>query len=273
MKKIAIFFAIACLYYSCQKTLNNPTPITADCQLTRMVQGLHNDTVYLLSYDASGRLSSVKDSSYSFTATAVYDADGKITSIVTDAIMDTFRIKYKSNGLIASITVVNYFGRDEYFYEFNSNNLPVLRTDIATFHSSNGIVYDSSYRKYQYNAAGDIVRTLDYYDAKDTSYGTVTEYTYLDAPNVFKQLNFFGVADYDIGFYNLLNMDFYFNKKMIRSYTSYAASDPTKQDQTIENYVQDSLNRFVGVISKTDDNTGLGDPSAINTRSFFYNCK
>ncbi len=125
MKKALTVFVIACLYYSCHKTGNNPPSAATNCKIARMVQGVNNDTVFLLNYNANGRLVAVKDSTYDFTATAAYDANGKMIAITTGYIDDTFSIKYNSSGLISRIRVVGFFNTDEYVYDYNSNNMPV----------------------------------------------------------------------------------------------------------------------------------------------------
>lgn len=264
MKRAAWVCCVFFLWISCQKSADGNIPGTAtdstkSCRLVRMTQGLHNDTVYLVSYDDKGRIASILDSVNHNTHKAVYDASGNLVQISCSSLPYSFNVEYNSTGLISKITWLFLFQTEQYVYEYDAGKRPVKRTE--SIQNSSGTWVPYTYRTYTFNSDSDITRTSD----TPASGGTtdVTNYTFTADQNIASPICLFNYAGY-LGFYEIMDLDFYFNKHMVSSFTSSGES-------VQQSYTRDSSNAVAKIISQRTD-AGAAAPYTF-TRNFFYSCK
>lgn len=273
MKTSITVFALALLFYSCQKKLSfvseNPVAPPSGCRLTKFVQGLNNDSVFLISYDAEGRISTLTDSINSNIYTVDFDASGKLVKI-NDG-FSNFTVEYNADNLPYKITSAIQLGSvafsgSQYIYEFNADKQPVKRTEYLI---DMGSLSPWEIKKYQFSN-GDIIHTDSYMIAigYDSTSVETTDYTYTADRNVFQTLIFFSTPYTGLGLYDLLDIDFYFNTHLFKSYN---INDGTDNETLYQQYIVDSTSKnFTGAVSLKTVN---GIPVSASTRHFFYECK
>ena len=274
MKKIIAVFVIICLFYSCQKdpgiTDTEPKPPSTNCRLIRMVQGTDNDTVFLFSYNNKGQIVSINDSTNNDLSKVFYNAEGKKTKF-SDGVYFDFSIEYNTDGLPYKIVNVRPAGGVpftgvQYTYEYNAAKQPVKRTENSF---GNGKWMPWQVRKYEFSG-GDISRISSYgigigYDSTQI---TITDYAYYTDLNAFHSLCYFGSPYSPFGLFDMLDVDFYFNKHLFKSSSE---NNGTTGYSLFQQYVTDSTtNTFTG---QTSMRIAHGLLESKHTRHFFYDCK
>jgi len=283
LKKAILFIIIIGFLYSCQKSVHDiigtsPVP-PANCRLIKIIQGsrdsssnnaLYEDTIIHIKYDAQGRIAGIVDTIGigSLTSKPTYDAAGRLLSIRQEETpFNPIYFQYSSNGLLSAIIDSSYFSTNRYTFEYAANNLPVKRTEynIPTAQGST----DTSYKNYFYDPAGNIIRTIEY-GADSTLAGMVTEYTYTENANILADLTpYRSGALY--GFFDIMDFDSRFNKKMVSSYRQYQKA--FQGSILITNtYMHDSVGRITRIVTTQTQIPSLL-PVETHTRFLFYECK
>ncbi len=267
MKRIVLLILVCCLLFGCQKSSDHAVN---NCRITRIVQGLNNDTVFLVNYDDKGRIAAINDSTHKGSWVVTYNADGKLVGY-TNGHSD-FSAVYNTDGMPVKITTVALggpfliFWGSQYVYEYNAAKQPVQKT---TYTFNSGLWERRAVMKYEFSGA-DISRTYSYFtgNGNDSTKITVTDYNYYPVANTLADFSFFG-ADYaGTGLYNLLNIDFYFNEHLFKS----SFINTTGLGETYaQQYIFDSSQ--VNIIKVLSQRLRGNVASDIYTRQFFYECK
>lgn len=215
LKLSAFLLFLASLAASCQKEINGDDENGGDGgsstpgKLVRIHQGLDpltdDDTVYLISYNAAGRISKVIDSMYEDTMTAHYDASGRIDHISSN-LGENVYYTYDANGLLVQ---QDYnWGTDERF----------------VFTYDNGVIAKKSYydnatgpmalwRYWTYTLTNGNITNIKEYNKNGTLVGEAN-LTYSTLPNDYKDLALFNYGNY-LGLDPFVNYESLFNKNLV----------------------------------------------------------
>ena len=268
MKKTTWLLILTAAVYGCKKdSASQPASPGANCQLIKITQGFHNDSIQHIQYDSQGRISLIDDSVSQTTNLALYDNNGLLTKITSNAGFAPVTIAYNIQG--APATIVNDYGiaKFTYTYDYGANALPARRVFVTTY--PDGSPAATEYRKYSYNG-NNIVRTLDYAPADSSDYAVVTEYSYAADSNVFKPFILFQL-DVLYGYKEIMDLDYYFNYHLVANTIVYNKLSPNKKEVTVNTYTQDSLHNITGSTTRIISTDPLN--SHLFTRQFFYICR
>lgn len=229
MNKIisTILVGIAMLSMACQKELSSAdvtsgtgtgtgtgtgNPATTGTEIKRIQQGVHpdltKDTVWLLTYTPSKKISKIYDSLYNYDSmTATYDVADRLVE-VNSAPQDYIRITYDAAGLL---TQVNYYwagSRERYLVEYNGNN--ISKTTYLSDLGSGGAFQTLGYETYTVTDGN--ITEVRQFSTGGTLQAQAT-LTYGTQANPFKNLSLFNFAN-RLGMDQIVNFYTYFNKNI-----------------------------------------------------------
>jgi hypothetical protein len=144
--------------------------------------------------------------------------------------------------------------------------LPVKRIESG---QNNGNWYIAGCQTYIFNANGDIAGTTEY----DTSgiQLSVRNFTYSNEENIFQPFCLIGYGAH-MGFFNLLEPDYFFNKHVISGYTEFSNGTPCYSVQ--HTFTRGSTGkRITGAVTGPGAYPSPGTLDHVFTRNFFYDCK
>ena len=210
-------------FVSCKKETDPPPPPPPPpdptSRLVRIQQGidadLSNDTVYLLSYNQAGTISSLIDSVNGYLLTATYDTAGRLEDISEDY-TNAASYTYDINGLLTAINFTIAGSREKYLFTY-SNGVVSKKSHYSDFGSGGA---QSLWREYIYTVNGGNITTIKEYNAGATLLNT-ENFTYGAHTNIFKNLALFNCENI-LGTENLINFETYFNKNLVTGMSSSA---------------------------------------------------
>lgn len=244
---------------ACQKSIDispNGTNDSNNCQIAGSVQGtgdtaaLFPDTVYLYQYDEYNRLSQIIDSN---------DSD----SLITISYIDTSDYMQSLKGVF-NVTFLYDSANLLTGYDDGTGNSWVLEYDSTNRPVKKSMYYNSSlyrYFTYEFNSDGDIATIKEYSPANELL--AETNYTYTENENIYKQLCLLSVGN-ALGFDDVFNTDFYFNKHLVKSYSNSG-------ENVNINYTFDAKNNLTNFV--TSGSNVNSNSSYVFTRQFTYTCK
>ena len=209
-------FSLLAFATACKKNSSSPNQgNTTTGKMVRILQGtdpdITNDTVYLISYDASGKITSLIDSLNLDTLAASYDASGNLTAI-------TDKSAYPQYDMNGSFT---YDG---------SNHLTQMDYNLAgsaeryTFDYTSGVVSKKSYYSnlgsgpltlqnyYTYTLSGNNITDIKFYSSGGALLAEGTA-TYGSQANPFKTLSLFNFGD-RLGLDGIAPIESFFNSNI-----------------------------------------------------------
>jgi hypothetical protein len=275
MKSIFLLFAIACFVLGCQRSLDFPAGRITDCRISKIVQGLNNDTSFFFHYDAQGRIDSIVQvdsfmGNYSRTPMVpTYDGAGRVSSIENG--FHDITIDYNSAGQPLVVIGGGYRGANQTFahkfeYEYGAGNLPTRRTEYL-FNSSNSQWERWKVKDYEFSN-GDIIRTRTRQvgQAFDSTKVLTIDFSYYPLPNVFKSLSFYAEPTFGNRFYAFSGMDAFFNQHLFKSSSGTASQGESIYENTIQ---------FDSTGQQPVSIKSLRDPAVPNdlfSLFFYYDC-
>ena len=251
---------------SCQKeltfenaddNLNNVPPANSPSQgnqkLFRIQQGvdpdLSNDTVYLISYDASGKIKNIVDSLSQDTITATYDAAGKLIKVVGN-FGDNAVYTYNGSNQLAEISYL-WVGSKEKFVFTYSGGVVQKKAYYSDLGSGGALQYLG---EFVYTITGGNITTMRAFTSGGVMFATVT-FNYGSQPNTLKELSLFNYAN-RLGMDYIMDVESYFSNNLRSAVAVPAAS------LTLSN-----LYSFNGqLLTKATANNGSG----LFTWQFYY---
>lgn len=198
------------LVFSCKKNNSSPsTPTTGSgSTLVRIQQGIDpditNDSIYLIKYNASKKISSIIDSLNQDTLTAAYDATSGALSAVTETWGMNATFSYDGTGLLTRINSVIAGSLEQYAFEYTGGVV-----SKKSYYSNLGAGSVSLQGYYTYVVTNGNITSMSQYD-KNGALVVTTTYTYGTQPNNFKNLALFTYANF-LGTADVLNIESYFN--------------------------------------------------------------
>ena len=248
MKTRLLSFLIASLILglvSCKKD-KAPDPINPDSKLVRIQQGvdpdLYNDTVYLLSYNPSGKVVGIMDSIYQYGLSASYDASGRLEG-ATDDYGDDATYTYDANGQLTQIDYTMAGSRERFVFTY-TNGVVSKKSYYSDFGSGGTMTL---WRDYVYTVSGGNITTIKEYTAAGALVNT-ENFTYGNQANIFKELGLFNYGNI-LGTGYLMNFESHFNKNLPTAMTS---GGPTMNN----GFTYNSQQQLTKVVS-TDNSGGV----------------
>jgi hypothetical protein len=256
MKILSCFFYFFVLISLCSCSKNHDAgpgspsddSTTAGTQLYRIFQGvssdINEDTVWLVNYNDSGRISSLFDSSHNRTMTPSYNDKGQL-----ELVMETYNhgagFQYNSDGALTDVYTTNY-------YHFDYTDGIVSR---KTMYNEAG---NSVYRYFDYTVTDGNITTIKEYSASAVLLSTST-LTYTDESNLFKDISLFTYRN-EPGTDPVIQLETYFNKNLLKT---------VNQNGTITSSTEYIFNKqSLPVKAITDYH--LIDYPGVFTRQFMY---
>ncbi|NII26463.1 hypothetical protein HB364_15345 [Pseudoflavitalea sp. X16] len=189
LKLSVLSVLITCIVLSCKKD-SDGGGTTPTGKLVRIHQGqdplTDDDTVYLLSYNASGKLHKLIDSLYGDTMTATYDAAGRIERI-TNSFGEYVKYTYNGDGLLTQQDY-NWGTNERYVYTYKDG----VVEKKSYYHNANGPM--ELWRYYTYTVTGGNITSIKEYDKSGTLIVEKT-LTYTSLPNDYKELALFNYSN------------------------------------------------------------------------------
>jgi len=251
MKKtrIAGLLALSVLTFAaCKKNSSSPTDPgnTATGKLTRIQQGIDpditNDTVYLISYNAAGKITSLIDSVNKDTLVPSYDNNGNLTAITDKPYLFNATFTYDGSNRLTQIDY--YIGSNERVTFDYTNNVVSKKSQYSDVGGS-GLAVENYYN---YTVTSGNITDVKAYTANGTliADGVIT---YSSQPNPFQQLSLFNY-DNRLGLDDISSIESFFNKNII---TGLTESDGTvtanltynSQQQPSKAVVTDNINDWL----------------------------
>lgn len=213
LKLSALLVLVVSIVVSCKKD-SNEGGSTPTGKLARIHQGqdplTDDDTVYLLSYNASGKLHKLIDSMYEDTMTATYDAAGRIERI-TSSHGDQVKYTYDAAGLLT---------QQDYNWGTNERLVFAYKNGViekkSYYHNANGPM--ELWRYYTYTVTGGNITNIKEYDKSGGLVGE-TVLTYSSLPNEYKDLALFNYGN-NKGFEPFITDESLFNKNVVATMSS-----------------------------------------------------
>jgi YD repeat-containing protein len=225
------------LFSACKKTGGSGGSSSSGGKLVRIQQGidpnLYNDTVYLISYNASGKIATLIDSVNGDTLTTSYDANGNLTGINDFDIGLTPVFTYDANNLLTQVDYNLAGSNEEYTYSYTNGTLS--RINYNSDLGMGGGLTLQGYFLVTF-AAGNISEIKSYTPGGSLQVDLVLGY---DAQaNLFKSLSLFDVGG-RLGSDDIFNQFTYFNTNLLTSvkqsgvtstsnYTFNSSQEPTR---------------------------------------------
>jgi len=221
MRFVTILLALLCsVHFSCQKELSveisdsnsttNPAiPPSGGGKLVRIQQGIDPDitmdTVLLISYDGSQRITQIVDSLYTDTIKVTYDAS---TGRLAQARGRYSNVQYlfNSGGQLIEINYANFGHTGKYTFEY-TNGVLTKKNEYSDI-GPGGSLQLWSYSMYTFNGEN-ISRVITYHNNGSLFYQT--DYTFGNHANSFKDLGLLNVSN-TLGLDKLTDLDIYFCK-------------------------------------------------------------
>lgn len=219
MQKAILYASLFLFVISCEdkdEDLVTPDPEPA-CKITKIIQGTNNgaspDTTYTFFYDASGKLTKINriqpQYSSNYDNIVSYDGSGRLSSVVTS---DNYRgnfYKYTSGGKLDEIIYLSGLDSTKFRFIYGADTLPEKCIQIKV--SSK----DTSEYRYTYQN-GNIV-TKEFISKGLTSTKHYFEYT--NIPNMSKELILLGHFNVvAIGYFDEF---LFFNKNVMKKATLF----------------------------------------------------
>jgi len=209
------FSTLLIVLASCKKDNSNNNGSSSGGNLVRIQQGvdpdLNNDTVYLISYDGSKKITSIVDSVNQDTLTAAYDASGHL-STVTETYGTNASFTYDATGLLTQIDYQLAGSHEQFVFEYNNGIV-----SKETYNSNLGSGPVSSQGYFTYTVTGGNITDIKAY----TSGGSLvseTICTYGSQPNSFKSLSLFNYGGI-LGTDDIIRPETYFNKNNLAGFS------------------------------------------------------
>lgn len=210
----------------------NPTEGTL---LLRLQQGFgSDDTVYLFSYDANKRVSSVLDSTSSdkFEVVPAYDNAGNLSSLVEKYHGSTYpagTFKYNADNLLTEVNFSQFGSPARYVYEYTNSVLSKKSYYTVTNLNSPTTLNLAGY--FTYEVTNGNITNRKAYNSTGTLLGE-TIITYTSDTNVFKPLSLLNFRN-GIGLGGLADDEKFFNNNLIAGFSE--GGNQTKYTYTYNN--------------------------------------
>ncbi len=222
MKTTIIITALTILFASCKKTGSSGGASQSKGNFVRIFEGtdpnITNDTVYLISYNTSGKISQVLDSLYQDSLVATYDASGNLSTVndIGAFSLGNSSFTYDVNNHLTEIDC-NVAGENEK-YVFEYTNGMVSKKSYYSDFGLGGALQLWSYDVYTLTA-GNITDLKEYDAANNLSFETTFTYGTQANPNAFKTLGLFNFGN-RLGTQDIINYETFFNANIQTGFTT-----------------------------------------------------
>jgi YD repeat-containing protein len=208
-----------------------------------------DDTVYVVKYDASNRITSIIDSVYEDTLKVTYNIAGKV-SAVQDEGWDPATFTYNDAGQLTEIFYEAGEYSERYVFEY-TNGVLSKKSEYAQTNANSPVL--NLWKYHTYVVTNGNITNMKEYSAADALLSETT-FTYSAYPNALKPLSLLNSRN-TLGLGDLANHETYFNNNLIASSTVGGV-------QTTFTYTYASGERLAQFVSSS--------PNAIYTRMFSY---
>ena len=211
----AALVLVLALFASCKKNNNsNPNPANTG-SLTRIFQGtdpdITNDTVFLITYNQSGKIQLIVDSIYSDTLAGTYDDHGNLVAVIgSGSGLDGWYANYNydaTNHLTEIDAMVNGESQQTTF-EYTNGVI-----SKKSFYTNSGSGPVQLYRYFTYTVSDGNITGINTYLPNSTLIGTTTA-TYGSQSNPFTSLSLFNFSG-SLGIDDIAPVESYFNKNIL----------------------------------------------------------
>jgi len=220
--KNKIFAALTLLFFivSCKKdTGTSGGQQSGGNTLFRIQEGtdvdITNDTVYLISYNSSGKISQLLDSLYQDSLVATYDGSGNLSTVndIGAFSLGSSSFTYDANNLLTQINA-NVAGENEqYVFEYTSGIV-----SKKSYYSDFGLGGSLQLYSYDvYTVSNGNITDMKEYDAAN-NLTSETTFTYGSQANPFKLLGLFNFGN-RLGTQDIISYETYFNKNILVSFS------------------------------------------------------
>jgi YD repeat-containing protein len=217
---IPILMAVLMLHVSCQKEVSStdgsPGTHTGNtsgngADIKRIQQGidpdLSKDTIWLITYTSSKKISKIEDSVYDYGATAKYDASDRLIEVnMTSG--DYARYTYDAAGLLTQLDYYLVGTKERFVIEYSGSN--ISRTTFLSDFGTGGAYESRGYETY--TVAGGNITDVKQFSMSGTLTGQAT-LLYGSEGNPFKNLSLFNFFN-RFGMDQIVNFYTYFNKNI-----------------------------------------------------------
>ncbi|MHA4844809.1 RHS repeat domain-containing protein [Flavitalea antarctica] len=217
---IVIMMAILLLHVACQKEISSidgtPGSGTGNipgrgADIKRIQQGINpdlsHDTIWLITYTSSKKISKIEDSVYDYGATAKYDASDRLVEVNMMS-GDYARYTYDAAGLLTQVDYHLVGTKEKFVIEYTGSN--ISRTTFFSDFGNGGALEPKGYETYTV-AGGNITEVKQF-----STSGMLTDQItllYGTEANPFKNLSLFNFFN-RFGMDQIANFYTYFNKNI-----------------------------------------------------------
>ncbi|HZE83751.1 MAG TPA: RHS repeat domain-containing protein [Puia sp.] len=214
---IIIIVLVSLAFAACQKEKSREggRPLSRG-QLVRIQQGtdpdLSNDTVHLITYDQSGRITALIDSSNLDTLVPAYDDSGRIASILERSPFPSGSSAHFTYDDSNRLTGINYYmaGSNESFYFEYTNGVVSKKSYYSDLGSGGSATLQSTFL---YNVSGGNITDILEFKPGGVPVGE-WKATYSGQANPFRTLSLFNYGNI-LGMGSFLFGETWFNKNML----------------------------------------------------------
>jgi YD repeat-containing protein len=214
LKLTALSVLITCIVISCKKDSDDGGGSAGGGKLVRIHQGqdplTDDDTVYLITYNAAGKIEKLIDSIYEDTMKATYNAAGKIERI-TNTYGEQVKYTYDAAGLVTQQDY-NWGTNERYMFTYNNGVIEKK----SYYHNANGPM--ELWRYWTYTLTNGNITSIKEYNKSGTLLGETT-LTYTTLPNEYKELALFNYGN-NKGFDPFITDESLFNKNVVATMTA-----------------------------------------------------
>ena len=213
---LSLFIIVFISFTACKKDSGSGSGPSSNSNLVRIQQGtdpdITNDTVYLLSYDGSKRITTIVDSLFNDTLTATYDASGNLVA-VNETYGTNSTYTYDGNNQLLQFDYELAGSHEQFVFEYTNG---VVSKETYNSNLGSGPVSEQSY--FTFVMTDGNITTVKAYNKNDVLVSTTT-CTYGSQPNAFKSLGLFNYGNL-LGTDDIIKPETFFNKNNLTGFTT-----------------------------------------------------
>lgn len=250
--KIVIILSLIFFIASCKKdTGTGGGQQSGGTTLFRIQEGtdpdIVNDTVYLISYNSSGKISQMLDSLYQDSLVATYDGSGNLSTVndVGAFSLGNSSFTYDANNLLTQINCSVAGENDQYVFEY-ANGI----VSKKSYYSDLGLGGSLQLYSYDvYTVSNGNITDMKEYDAAN-NLTSETKFTYGSQANPFKLFGLFNFGN-RLGTQDIISYETYFNKNILAGYsivggaTATATNTFNSNQKPTEIIMNDQVNQWL----------------------------
>lgn len=212
---LVVFVIVLIAFISCKKDNGSGGGPSSNSNLVRIQQGVDpditNDTVYLISYDGSKKITSIVDSLFNDTLTATYDASGNLAA-VNETYGTNSTYTYDGNNQLTQIDYQLAGSHEQFVFEYTNG---VVSKETYNSNLGSGPVSKQSY--FTFVVTDGNITSIKAYNKNDVLVSETT-CTYGSQPNTFKALSLFNYGGI-LGADDIFRPETFFNKNNLSGFS------------------------------------------------------